>query len=266
MHGCPLSVGNRRVRRRRRQFVVAACLRLALGFAAFSGSMGGAAGGATLAQAQAQPPERFYGSVQINGQAQGDGTVVEAYIGNTLCGSGTVGNRNGSEIYFVDVLGAGQKANCGNDGDKVTFKVSGLDAKETGTYATASTARLDLSATGSARPVEQPTVLAPGTGGTPAPPPTFTPAPTQASAAPASTTPAAGETATAAPATTATAGASGTVTATQTPNVTLTPVPVRVPATKSSGPSPLIWIVIVVAVLAIGAGAAAWALQRRGRP
>lgn len=221
--------------------------------------------------AQAQPPNRFFGTAKVNDKEQPEGTVIEAYIGKTLCGSGTVQNRNGNEVYLVDVLGAGQKSGCAKDGDKVTFKIDNLDAKETGTYTTAAATRLDLTASGNARQIAQPTVLAPGTGGTPAPSPTFTPAPTQPPApatAPAATaTPPPGETP--APAETPTAAASVAPTATAAPTETpaLTPAATApAPVRKSSRPPIALWVVVVLAILAIGAGLAAWAYQRRNIP
>jgi hypothetical protein len=219
------------------------------------------------AAAQAQPPNRFFGTAKVNGQDQPDGTVIEAYVGNTLCGSGTVQTRDAGPIYFVDVLGAGQKPNCAKDGDKVTFKIAGLDAKETGTYTTSAATRVDLTATGTARRIEQPTVLAPGTGGTPAAPPSFTPAPNlappAASATVAAPTPSASGTPTTSSATPeATAAEAATETATETP----TPSPVaNAPAqsrNSSGGTSPIVWVGIIAVVL-IGAGAAAWVYQRQ---
>ena len=220
-------------------------------------------------EAQAQPPNRFFGSVTINGQDQPEGTVVEAYIGNTLCGSGTVQSRNGATIYFVDVLGAGQKANCAKDGDKVTFKVAGLDAKETGTYDTAAATHLDLTATGTARNVTQPTVLAPGTGGTPAPPPPLPTSPVGISTPPPAGTETPPEEGSATPEAsgTETATPEASATATETPSATATASAAssRAP-TKSSGPPAALWVVIMLAVLAVAAGAGALIYQRRTRP
>lgn len=227
-------------------------------------------------EAQAQPPNRFYGSAKVNGQDQSEGTVVEAYVGNTLCGSGTVQARDGGPIYFLDVLGAGQKPNCAKDGDKVSFKIAGLDAKESGTYTTASATRLDLTANGTARQIEQPTVLAPGTGGTPPPPPTFTAVPTTAvptlPPAPVSTAPAtatANTTASPAPSGSETpTAAAGTPTVatsetpTETPSPASTPEPPETPLKSTGGPPAALWVVIVAIVL-IGAGVAAWLVQRR---
>jgi hypothetical protein len=215
------------------------------------------------ASAQAQPPNRFYGTAKVNGQDQPDGTVVEAYVGNTLCGSGTVQTRDSGPIYFLDVLGAGQKPNCAKDGDKVTFKIAGLDAKESGTYSTAAATRVDLTATGTARQIAQPTVLAPGTGGTPPPPPTFTqpPAPVPATAATgaASPTPPAAETPAAQSATPA---ATASETATETPSAVASPEAAVPPSSKSGGPPAILWIAIAAIVL-IGAGVAAWVYQRQ---
>ncbi|MGI8970559.1 MAG: hypothetical protein ACR2HB_07620 [Dehalococcoidia bacterium] len=127
--------------------------------------------------AQALPPDRFFGTAKINGQEQPEGTVVEAYVNGTLCGSGTVLKRNDMVIYFVDVLGGGQKPGCAGDGDTVTFRVAGLDAAESGTYQTGTATRLDLTASGAAAQVAAPTVLPPEGGGTPAVATVFIPLP-----------------------------------------------------------------------------------------
>jgi hypothetical protein len=216
--------------------------------------------------AQAQPPNRYYGTVTINGQDQPEGTVVEAYIGNTLCGSGTVDTRNGSKIYLVDVLGAGQKPNCAKDGDKVTFKIAGLDAKETGTYDTAAATHLDLTASGTARNPAQPTVLAPGAGGTPAPPPPIPTSPVGTSTPPPGVTETPEESPAAGAATeTPSPEASATATLTATASATVPAVTNGNTATTTSSRSPL-GVVLVLAILAIAAGAGALMYQRRPRP
>jgi hypothetical protein len=232
----------------------------------------------SLVSAQAQPPNRFFGSVKINGQDAPDGTVVEAYIGNTLCGSGSVQNRNNAEIYLVDVVGAGQKAGCAKDGDTVKFKVAGLDAKETGKYATAEATHLDLTASGTPHNPSEPTVLAPGQGGTPLTP-IATPNPTQEAAGTPPPAPPAGTAAPAAPAAPAVTGtpagtpaatvaptAAASLTATPPPGTATPPAltsPATRPAPRRSGPSPLVWIVPVV-VLVIAAAIALLIYQRRG--
>jgi hypothetical protein len=216
--------------------------------------------------AQAQPPNRFYGSVTINGQEQVEGTVVEAYIGNALCGSGTVQNRNGSNIYFVDVLGAGQKSDCAKDGDKVTFKVAGLDANESGSYDTAAATRLDLTATGSARAVSQPTVLAPGTGGTPAPPPPLPTSPIGTSTPPPTFTPSsdqASETPEAAPSETSTPSVTPTATPTIPPSLTPSATAAATATAATTSRRPIAVVVLVLLVFAVAAGAGAFLYLRR---
>jgi hypothetical protein len=210
--------------------------------------------------AQAQPPNRFYGTVTINGSEQPEGTVVEAYIGSTLCGSGTVQNRNGSNIYLVDVLGSGQKPNCASDGDKVTFKVAGLNANESGTYDTAAATRLDLTAAGSAQTVAQPTVLAPGSGGTPAPPPPLPTSPLGISTPAPTFTPSSdqgGETPEAAASETPTpvATQAATPTATASPTATATASTASTTASTSRRPISVIVLVLVLFAAALGVGA-----------
>ncbi len=212
----------------------------------------------TLAYAQALPPNRFYGSAKINGNDAPEGTVVEAYIGNTLCGSGTVQSRNNTEQYFVDALSGTQKPGCAKDGDTVKFKVAGLDAKETGKYATAAATNLNLTASGTPHNSAPPTVLAPGQGGTPLTP-LATPAPTEAPtvpATPAATVAATGTAAAAAsetPAASATATPQGSATATATATATPSLVsPAARPAPKRSGTPAWVWI-IPIAVLVLAA-------------
>lgn len=218
--------------------------------------------------AQALPPNRFYGSVTINGAVQPEGTVVEAYVAATLCGAGTIANRNGSDVYLVDVLGSGAKQGCANDGDTVRFQVAGLNAKESGTYQTGVATRLDLTATGTARQVALPTVLPPGGGGTPAPPPSVVPAAPTPAAAEATLPPATAAAAppsatTAVPAATATPLSVGSATATATE--TATPVAITTSSTSSGIPS-RIWIGIIVVVLLLIGGVGAWIYHLRAAP
>lgn len=218
--------------------------------------------------AQALPPNRFYGTVTINGALQPEGTVVEAYVGTTLCGAGTIANHNGSDVYLVDVLGSGAKQGCASDGDTVTFRVAGLNAKETGTYQTGVPTRLDLTATGTATQVALPTVLPPGGGGTPAPPPSVaaaTPTPATAAAPPpveaSPAPPSATTTVLAATATPPLSIGSATATATE----TATPVAITTTSTSSGFPS-RVWIAIIVVVLVLIGGVGAWIYQRRAAP
>lgn len=247
-------------------------------------------------RAQAEPPDRFYGTAKVNGKQEPTGTVVEAYIGSTLCGSGTVQKRNGTVIYVVDVIGGGQKPGCAKDGDKVTFKLAGLDAKESGTYTTGAATRLDLTASGTPHTIAEPTVLPPGGGRTPVPATvivavpsripveaTSTPPRTASAAAGRAATPSATATRSASasatgtvtnhrsatpgvsptPSTTATltAAALGTTTATA-PALANTSGPI-VKTTASSGPPAWVWVIVGLAALAIAGGAGAFFYQRR---
>lgn len=219
--------------------------------------------------AQALPPNRYYGTVTINGTQQSDGTVVEAYVGDTLCGSGTVSNQNGNEFYLVDVLGGGQKAGCASDGDTVSFRVNGLKANETGAYATGAATRLDLTASGSATQVPLPTVLPPNGGGTPAPPPTPPPFETViATSAPPSPV----ATPESSPEASETPGPTPSTTPTPTATVELSSTPIATPTvlaplprstTGNDGSRRTGAIVVAVLVILIAGGAAAWLLRRR---
>lgn len=280
-NGSPCTGRWRPSRRLSRSFVLVTLGLLSLGPFAISG-----------AAAQAQPPDRFYGTVTVDGKQQSVGTAVDAYVGDTLCGSGSVEDRGGNVIYFVDVLGGGQKPGCAKDGDTVTFKVAGLSAKEKGTYQTGTATRLDLTASGTPKQEATQTVLPPGGGGTPAPPPPApsastpavgtstpppprvtataggtssgaTPMPTGTPSGPAAATtgtPAATATGTPSVSVTPAAGLTGIVTSTPHPLVAAAPL---ISKSKSSGPPAVVWVVIAIAILAALGGIGAWFYRQR---
>lgn len=105
------------------------------------------------AAAQATPPTRFYGTAYLNGQLASYGTVVQAYVGATGCGSGTVGSFG---AFSVDVPSSVVQGGCGYDGATVTFTVAGLPAEQAGFFQTGSFIPIDLSTHG------QPPALPPG--------------------------------------------------------------------------------------------------------
>ncbi|MER3419934.1 MAG: hypothetical protein C4290_05120, partial [Chloroflexota bacterium] len=119
--------------------------------------------GAAPAGAQL-PPTRVFGTVTVDGRTALAGTVVQAFIGEKLCGEGVV-RRISDELplgYVVDVAGASQIEGCGTDGATITFRVGGVLANETATFATGTFLRLDLTVSGQ---------VATPTPGVPPPPP-----------------------------------------------------------------------------------------------
>lgn len=206
--------------------------------------------GAPTAVAQL-PPTRVFGTVTVGGRPAPAGTVVQALIGEKVCGEGVV-RRISDDLplgYVVDVAGATQVEGCGTDGATITFRVGGVPANETATFATGTFLRLDLTVSGQV-----------------ATPPPGAPTPPPFGAAPAAT-----PTAVASPGGTAPPGeASPSSGATETPvaaTATSEPgLPVRTatPAGSvqegGSGDAGLILAAVaaLIALAAVGAGAYIW--------
>ena len=93
--------------------------------------------------AQARPPSRFYGAVTVNGRPPEAGTTVQARVGSTICGTGTV-TAGGS--YAVDVASAATRPGCGTEGAIVTFLVGGVPASGTGRFQGGAFVLVDLTA------------------------------------------------------------------------------------------------------------------------
>lgn len=115
------------------------------------------------------PPARFAGTVLVDGQAPPAGTVIEARIGNVVCGSTQVFLSGAQARYVIDVaaLDPGRSLNCGTDGATVTFFVGGRQARETGTWRNYQLNELNLTVvtpTPTATPTRTPTPRAPRTG------------------------------------------------------------------------------------------------------
>ncbi len=86
------------------------------------------------------PPNRFYGTVQVNGAPAPDGTSVIAVVGDTECGrSETVGGA-----YRLDVPPATTRPGCGGDGQVVRFRVAEVPALQTAPWRGASFTELNL--------------------------------------------------------------------------------------------------------------------------
>ena len=80
---------------------------------------------ATVSAQPPTPPDRFFGSVTLNGTAAPAGTNVTADIGGNACGQTTV---KADSTYVLDVVSSGQTAGCGTEGASVSFTVGGSPA------------------------------------------------------------------------------------------------------------------------------------------
>jgi hypothetical protein len=88
------------------------------------------------AQSPPSPPARFVGSVIVDGQPAAAGTVIEARVGSTTCGSDSVFMQGSEARYQVDVaaLDPAGNPNCGTEGAVVTFYIGGKLADQSGTW------------------------------------------------------------------------------------------------------------------------------------
>ena len=144
---------------------------------------------ATVASAQFEPPSTVWGSVTDSAGPVEAGLPVEAYIGDTLCGTNGKTEYTGDgdarvTVYALDVVSEAQEEGCGKAGAEVRVKIGDRFADDTVGWE-AGPVRLDVTF-GSASPVAIPTFT---------PAPTRTPEPTRAGGTPApGTTPGAAET------------------------------------------------------------------------
>ncbi len=138
---------------------------------------------ATLASAQFEPPSTVYGSIADAAGNVPEDLVVEAYIGDVLCGTRGTTEYTGDgaarvTVYVVDVVSASQVQGCGVVGARVRIKIGDRFAEGTAAWEPG--------------PVQFDVTFG---GASPAPIPTFTPAPTRTpEPATTSTPPANGET------------------------------------------------------------------------
>lgn len=109
-----------------------------LGSIGLAAMMGVALLGASVALAESPPapPARFAGTVTVNGAKVPAGTVIEARIGNTSCGTTSTFDQGGNANYVLDVpaLDPGATPNCGTEGAAVSFFVGGQLATQTGSW------------------------------------------------------------------------------------------------------------------------------------
>jgi hypothetical protein len=106
------------------------------------------------AQPPPVPPDRFFGSVTLDGTPAPAGTSVVATIGGVSCGTTTV---KSDSTYVLDVVSSNETAGCGTDGASVSFTVGGSPAGSD-TWTSGKFSQLDLA--GQAAP---PTTVPPTT-------------------------------------------------------------------------------------------------------
>lgn len=109
-----------------------------LGSIGLAAVMGVALLGASVALAESppNPPARFAGTVLVDGVKPTAGTVIEARIGNTSCGTTSTFDQGGNANYVLDVpaLDPGATPNCGTENAAVSFFVGGKLAQQTGSW------------------------------------------------------------------------------------------------------------------------------------
>lgn len=88
------------------------------------------------------PPDRFYGTVRVNGAVPSDGTPVTAFVGPFACGR----TETAGGSYRLDVLAATMRPGCGVDGQPIHFQVGDAPADQTASWRGATFTRLDLTA------------------------------------------------------------------------------------------------------------------------
>jgi len=100
-------------------------------------------------------PSAFWGTVKYNGSNVANGTVVQAWISDTLIVSATTTTYDGSSVYSLDIPAddplTGTKEG-GVDGEAVRFKFGANWADQRGTWQTGGVVNLNLSKTAYCEP------------------------------------------------------------------------------------------------------------------
>ena len=135
------------------------------------GALGALGVSSALAESPPNPPSRFVGKVTVNGAPATAGTTIEAVIGTTTCGLGSVFMAGSEARYVVDspALDPGANPNCGTDGAVVTFRVAGSLANETGSWKNYQLNPVNLTVGGATVVTPTATVPPTGTGATATP-------------------------------------------------------------------------------------------------
>lgn len=123
--------------------------------------------GTASAQTPPNPPSAFHGTVTVDGTPAGAGTLIEAVVDGTVCGSGYTGAAGtaGASSYALQVSafdpqGVGGGVNCGTPGDTVLFYIGGKAVGKvggSGTWNNSTVQRVDLTYT---TPTPTPSVTA----------------------------------------------------------------------------------------------------------
>ncbi len=115
----------------------------------------------STAHAQFDPPSTVFGSIADSGGVVPAGVTVEAYIGDTLCGTKGRTEFTGDgaarvTVYVVDVVSESQIAGCGTVGREVRVKIGDRFATQTAKW-NPGPVQLDVTF-GSASPAVSPTL------------------------------------------------------------------------------------------------------------
>ncbi len=119
--------------------------------------------------AQGNPPNRFYGSLTLDGSPAPAGTRVRAFIADKDCTPQREPFQAPVGQYAVEVAHANQIPGCGTDGAQISFRVNDRATVPLGTFQTGQFTRLDLTITGAGAPAATATVAAAPAAATPAP-------------------------------------------------------------------------------------------------
>jgi hypothetical protein len=95
-------------------------------------------------------PSSIYGTVKVNNANVVDGTLVEALINGQVVAHGFTETYQGDSVYTLDVPGddgSTAAVEGGKEGDKITFRVGGVMASETGVWHGATNVMLNLTIT-----------------------------------------------------------------------------------------------------------------------
>jgi hypothetical protein len=109
---------------------------------------------ATTSDPPGGPPNRHWGTVQLDGQRAPAGTEVMALIDDQICGTTVVRQYEGGLYYVLDVASASFQAGCGTDGATVAFKVGSARAAQTATWQEGRFTHLNLTASGLDQPAQ----------------------------------------------------------------------------------------------------------------
>lgn len=92
----------------------------------------------------ALPTTDFSGEVYLSdGERVPIGSLVEAYVDDTLCGVASIRSSDGFTGYILSVVGPDSNAGC-RAGAAITFRVDGAPAVETGVNSPDQSTHLDL--------------------------------------------------------------------------------------------------------------------------